>query len=98
MLHLTEGYVLFLGTPEEPNLYSYVTGLEDLQLAGRLRGIPEDRVNRKSNELLDLLALSDAMADLEVSLEGRTDYAALLFAIATVALVLFWRRNPAPDA
>ena len=54
LLHPTEGYVLFNGVnirenpiafkqrlgyvPEEPNLYSYLTGLEYLQLAGRLRG------------------------------------------------------------
>jgi len=49
------GYV-----PEEPNLYGYLTGLEYLQLAGGLRGLPEDRVLKKANELLDLLSLSDA--------------------------------------
>ncbi len=49
------GYV-----PEEPNLYSYLTGLEYLQLAGRLRGMEEADVNRKANELLDLLSLSEA--------------------------------------
>jgi ABC-2 type transport system ATP-binding protein len=49
------GYV-----PEEPNLYGYLTGLEYLQLAGRLRGIEEAAVNRKANELLELLTLRDA--------------------------------------
>jgi len=49
------GYV-----PEEPNLYGYLTGLEYLQLAGGLRGLPEDGVRKKANELLDLLSLSDA--------------------------------------
>jgi len=75
LLHPTEGLVLFNGrnirdnatgfkqrlgyVPEEPNLYSYLTGLEFLQLAGRLRGLDDDRVNRKANELLDRLSLSD---------------------------------------
>jgi ABC-2 type transport system ATP-binding protein len=76
LLHPTEGQVLFNGrnirddeagfkqrlgyVPEEPNLYGYLTGLEYLQLAGGLRGLPEDRVLKKANELLDLLSLSDA--------------------------------------
>jgi len=49
------GYV-----PEEPNLYSYLTGLEYLQLSGRLRGVEEAVVNRKALELLELLSLSQA--------------------------------------
>jgi len=76
LLHPTEGQVLFNGrnirddatgfkqrlgyVPEEPNLYGYLTGLEYLQLAGGLRGLPEDRVQQKANELLELLALRDA--------------------------------------
>jgi ABC-2 type transport system ATP-binding protein len=76
LLHPTEGEVLFNGcnirddtagfkqrlgyVPEEPNLYGYLTGLEYLQLAGGLRGLPEDRVLKKANDLLDLLSLSDA--------------------------------------
>jgi ABC-2 type transport system ATP-binding protein len=76
LLHPTEGQVLFNGknirddsagfkqrlgyVPEDPNLYGYLTGLEYLQLAGGLRGLPEDRVLKKANELLDLLFLSDA--------------------------------------
>jgi ABC-2 type transport system ATP-binding protein len=46
------GYV-----PEEPILYSYMTGLEYLQLMGRLRRLPEAQVERKANELLELFAL-----------------------------------------
>ncbi len=38
------------------------------------------------------------MADLEVSLEGHAAYAAVFFATATVALVLFRRRSPAPSS
>jgi len=46
------GYV-----PEEPILYSYLTGLEYLQLLGRLRHLPPERVSRKANELLELFSL-----------------------------------------
>src|SRR5579872_1421521 len=76
LLHPTEGQVLFNGVnlredaslfkqrlgyvPEEPNLYGYLTGLEYLQLAGGLRGLPEDGVRKKANELLELLSLRDA--------------------------------------
>jgi ABC-2 type transport system ATP-binding protein len=76
LLHPTQGEILFNGrsirddqsgfrqrlgyVPEEPNLYSYLTGLEYLQLAGGLRGLPEARVLQKANELLELLSLRDA--------------------------------------
>ena len=76
LLHPSGGEVLFGGrnirddaigfkqrlgyVPEEPNLYGYLTGLGYLQLAGGLRGLPEDGVRKKANELLDLLSLSDA--------------------------------------
>lgn len=76
LLHPTEGEILFDGrnirtdniafkhrlgyVPEEPNLYGNLTGLEYLQLAGGLRGLPFDRVTTKANELLDLLSLSEA--------------------------------------
>jgi ABC-2 type transport system ATP-binding protein len=46
------GYV-----PEEAFVYSYLTGLEYLQLIGRLRGLPEPVVNRKANDLLELFSL-----------------------------------------
>jgi len=76
LLHPTEGQILFAGrnirenaaafkqrlgyVPEEPHLYGYLTGLEYLELAGGLRGLPEDQVRRKANELLELLSLGDA--------------------------------------
>ncbi len=47
------GYV-----PEEAILYSYLTGLEYLQLIGRLRGLPEPAVDRKANQLLELFSLA----------------------------------------
>lgn len=46
------GYV-----PEEPILYSYLTGLEYLQLIGRLRCLPPRLVEKKANDLLDLFSL-----------------------------------------
>ena len=50
----TLGYV-----PEEPHLYTYLTGPEYLQLVGRLRRIPDDRLNAKIDRFLDLLGLWD---------------------------------------
>ncbi|HLK69221.1 MAG TPA: ABC transporter ATP-binding protein [Bryobacteraceae bacterium] len=49
------GYV-----PEEAILYSYLTGLEYLQLIGRLRGLPRAEVNRKANQLLDCFSLQSS--------------------------------------
>jgi ABC-2 type transport system ATP-binding protein len=46
------GYV-----PEEALLYSHLSGREYLQLAGRLRSIPEKELNLKIDELLRLLSL-----------------------------------------
>jgi ABC-2 type transport system ATP-binding protein len=48
------GYV-----PEEPHLYSYLTGPEYLQLVGRLRGLSDASLDRKIDELMRLLALHD---------------------------------------
>ncbi len=76
LLHPSQGRVLFEGrdvredpaafksrlgyVPEEPNLYSYLTGLEYLQLAGRLRGMEAAEVDRKANRLLESLSLAEA--------------------------------------
>ena len=46
------GYV-----PEEAILYSYLTGMEYLQLMGRLRSLPLDQVDRKAKNLLELFSL-----------------------------------------
>jgi ABC-2 type transport system ATP-binding protein len=48
------GYV-----PEEAYVYPHLTGLEYLQLIGRLRELPEPLVERKANELLRLLWLHE---------------------------------------
>jgi len=46
------GYV-----PEEAHVYTHLSGLEYLQLVGRLRGMTEKLIALKANTLLNLLAL-----------------------------------------
>jgi ABC-2 type transport system ATP-binding protein len=46
------GYV-----PEEAHLYTYLSGLEYLQLIGRLRGLPEALIENRATRLLELLQL-----------------------------------------
>ncbi len=46
------GYV-----PEEAIVYTYLTGLEYLQLVGRLRGLGEKEIDGKANSLLELFSL-----------------------------------------
>lgn len=46
------GYV-----PEEPYLYSYLTGEEYLQMAGELRELPQPRLNERIREFLRLFGL-----------------------------------------
>ncbi len=48
----TLGYV-----PEDANLYTYLSALEYLQLVGRLRGLPEELIERKAMSLLRLFDL-----------------------------------------
>src|SRR6202051_1533764 len=48
----TLGYV-----PEEAHLYTYLSGLEYLQLVGRLRGLRERQIQIKAHRLLHLLGL-----------------------------------------
>lgn len=73
MLRQNEGRVLFNGrdiqedmvgfraafgyVPEEAHLYSYLSGLEYLQLVGRLRGLGERAIESKATGLLKLLQL-----------------------------------------
>jgi ABC-2 type transport system ATP-binding protein len=49
------GYV-----PEEAQVYTHLSGLEYLQLVGRLRGMEERLLERKARELLRLLGLQEA--------------------------------------
>src|SRR6202158_192583 len=48
------GYV-----PEEPHLYPHFSGREDLQLVGRLRGLPRTILESKIDEFLHLFSLWD---------------------------------------
>jgi ABC-2 type transport system ATP-binding protein len=73
MLRPNDGRVLFEGqdiakdmvafrtafgyVPEEAHLYSYLSGLEYLQLVGRLRGLEEELLETKATRLLKLLNL-----------------------------------------
>ena len=73
MLRPNDGRVLFEGqdiakdmnafraclgyVPEEAHLYSYLSGLEYLQLVGRLRGLEEALIEAKATRLLKLLNL-----------------------------------------
>jgi ABC-2 type transport system ATP-binding protein len=51
----TVGYV-----PEEAHLYGYMSGLEYLQLVGRLRGFSEELIEAKATEFLKLLHLESS--------------------------------------
>jgi ABC-2 type transport system ATP-binding protein len=52
------GYRKRLGyVPEEPHLYSYLSGKEYLELVGRLRSIPERLLAAKAESLLQLFRL-----------------------------------------
>ncbi len=46
--------------PEEPHLYSYLTGWEYLQLVGELRCTPSASLEKKIDGMLRLLSLDDA--------------------------------------
>ena len=76
LIHPSKGKVLFRGrdihddlaafraqlgyVPEEAQVYTHLSGLEYLQLVGRLRGMPEPLIERKARELLALLGLAAA--------------------------------------
>ncbi|TAK16285.1 MAG: ABC transporter ATP-binding protein, partial [Acidobacteria bacterium] len=52
------GYKARVGyVPEEAHVYTYLTGPEYLRLTGRLRGIPEARLERKIGEFLKIFGL-----------------------------------------
>lgn len=55
------GYRAQLGyVPEEAQVYTHLSGLEYLQLVGRLRGMEERLIETKARELLKLLSLETA--------------------------------------
>jgi ABC-2 type transport system ATP-binding protein len=53
------GYV-----PEEPQLYSHLTGPEYLRLVGRLHSIPRRTLEQKIDAFVDLFSLTDARYEL----------------------------------
>jgi ABC-type lipopolysaccharide export system ATPase subunit len=73
LLEPTHGKVLFKGddirkdlvgfrkclgyVPEEANLYPYLSGYEYLEMVAILRGMPRPQLNKKINNLLELLAM-----------------------------------------
>ena len=53
-----DGYRAAFGyVPEEAHVYTHLSGLEYLQLVGRLRGMQERLIDLKANRLLSLLGL-----------------------------------------
>jgi ABC-2 type transport system ATP-binding protein len=55
-----EAYKRILGyVPEEPHMYSYLTGPEYLRLVGRLRELPERALDDKIDRFLQLLGIYD---------------------------------------
>src|ERR1700679_3916124 len=53
-----QGYRAAFGyVPEEAHVYTHLSGLEYLQLVGRLRGMPESLIDFKATRLLALLGL-----------------------------------------
>jgi ABC-2 type transport system ATP-binding protein len=62
------GNPVFLGkigyVPEEPHLYTQLTGPEYLRLVGRLHGIPRRTLEKKIHGFIQLFALTDARHDL----------------------------------
>src|SRR4030095_6017125 len=55
-----DAYKALIGyVPEEPYLYSYLTGPEYLRLVGRLRGLPDAVLDDKIDRFLQLLGIYD---------------------------------------
>jgi ABC-2 type transport system ATP-binding protein len=71
------GYV-----PEEAQVYTHLSGLEYLQLIGRLRGLPERLLEHKARTLLALLSLESAqysaLSDYSKGMKQRVLIAAAL--------------------
>ena len=71
------GYV-----PEEPYLYSYLSGREYLQLVGRLRGLREAPLDRKIEHFLGLFSLaSDADAPMSSYSKGMRQKVLIIAAL-----------------
>jgi ABC-2 type transport system ATP-binding protein len=98
MIRPTKGKVLFAGrnihddlasyraqlgyVPEEAQLYTHLSGLEYLQLVGRLRGMPENVLDLKARTFLQLLSLEaaqySALSDYSKGMKQRVLIAAAL--------------------
>jgi ABC-2 type transport system ATP-binding protein len=98
MIRPTEGKVLFAGrdihedlasyraqlgyVPEEAHVYTHLSGLEYLQLVGRLRGLEERVLESKARSLLQLLSLESAqyssLSDYSKGMKQRVLIAAAL--------------------
>src|SRR5882757_8067576 len=98
MIRPTKGKVLFAGrnihddlasyrarlgyVPEEAQLYTHLSGLEYLQLVGRLRGMPENVLEHKARTFLQLLSLEaaqySALSDYSKGMKQRVLIAAAL--------------------
>lgn len=98
MIQPTKGKVLFGGrdihddlasyraqlgyVPEEAQMYTHLSGLEYLQLIGRLRGMQEKVLERKARTLLQLLSLEaaqySALSDYSKGMKQRVLIAAAL--------------------
>lgn len=98
MIQPTQGKVLFEGkdihdnlasyraqlgyVPEEAQVYTHLSGLEYLQLIGRLRGMSERLIERKARMLLQLLSLEAAqhaaLSDYSKGMKQRVLIAAAL--------------------
>lgn len=107
LLEPTRGTVLFEGkdirenlpsfraqlgyVPEEAHVYTHLSGMEYLELVGRLRGMSEALIARKATELLKLLGLEAArhaaMANYSKGMRQRVLIAAAL--IHNPQLVVF---------
>jgi ABC-2 type transport system ATP-binding protein len=98
MIRPTHGKVLFAGrdihedlasyraqlgyVPEEAHVYTHLSGLEYLQLVGRLRGMQEGLIETKARSLLQLLSLEasqySALSDYSKGMKQRVLIAAAL--------------------
>jgi ABC-2 type transport system ATP-binding protein len=98
MIQPTKGKVLYAGrdihsdlaafrahlgyVPEEAQVYTHLSGLEYLQLVGRLRCMPENLIEVKARELLALLGLEgaqySALTDYSKGMKQRVLIAAAL--------------------
>ncbi len=98
MIRPTRGKVMFSGrninddlptyrailgyVPEEAQVYTHLSGLEYLQLVGRLRGMQENLIEHKARTLLQLLSLEaaqySALSDYSKGMKQRVLIAAAL--------------------